>query len=119
MRKITLVVHEGPYSSERAFNAVRLAGALLERHSGEAEVRLFLLSDAVYAAMQSQVRPEGSYCLEDMLAAAAARGAKVRACGSCMEHRGLFGVPMLPCVEVSTMADLSDWIVESDQVVSF
>lgn len=119
MKKITLVLHESPYGSERAFNAMRLAGALLERHSGTTEVRVFLLADAVYCAMQSQVRPEGSYCLEDMLAAAAARGAKVRACGTCMEHRGLFGVPMLPCVEVSTMADLSDWIVESDQVLSF
>ncbi len=117
MKTVLLIVNESPYASERAFNALRLASALLS--VGEASVRLFLLSDGVYGALANQTRPEGSYDVEAMLRTLIANGALVRACGTCMDHRGMIGLPMAPDVETSTMTDLAAWALSADQTIVF
>lgn len=119
MQTITLIANESPYGSERAFNALRLAGALLERGAAEVEVRLFLLADGVYGGLAGQVRPEGSFCVETMLAGAMTKGALVKACGTCLEHRGLIGLPLVEGVHTATMSDLAEWVLTSDRVVTF
>lgn len=118
MSAVTLIAQESPYGSERLFNALRLAHALLARPDA-GEVRLFLLGDAVYAAMQAQTRPEGSYCIEDMLDEAMRKGARVTACGTCIDHRGLYGLVLVKGIEVGTMSDLAEWVATSERVVSF
>jgi uncharacterized protein involved in oxidation of intracellular sulfur len=51
------IVNDAPYGHERAYNALRLAGALASRE-GQA-VRLFLMADAVTCAKTGQKVPEG------------------------------------------------------------
>jgi uncharacterized protein involved in oxidation of intracellular sulfur len=116
--KLLIVLNESPYGSERAFNALRLAAAHLADPPGS-EVWLFLLSDGVYCAMPNQLRPDGSTCIEAMLKAAIEQGAKVKACITCMDHRGLFGTPLVEGVEHGNMADLAAWTAQADQVVPF
>jgi uncharacterized protein involved in oxidation of intracellular sulfur len=48
-RRILFILNDPPYGSERSFNGLRLAGAMTRR--GDAEVRIFLMGDAVGCAM--------------------------------------------------------------------
>ncbi len=83
------------------------------------EVRIFLMADAVTCALANQITPNGYYNIERMLKLAMNKGAKVKICGSCAEARGLKNVQLLEGVEISTMAALTQWVVESDKVLTF
>ena len=50
-----LILNDPPYGTERAFNGLRLAGALAKRDG--VDVRVFLTGDGVAAAMASQKLP--------------------------------------------------------------
>jgi uncharacterized protein involved in oxidation of intracellular sulfur len=67
-----LVVNDGPYGNERAYNALRLALSLLKLP--EAVVRVFLLGDGASCATTGQETPQGYYNIERMLHSLAARG---------------------------------------------
>jgi len=62
---IVLVVNDGPYGNERPYNALSLALALAKRP--DVHIRVFLLGDAVGAAVAGQQTPDGFYNLERML----------------------------------------------------
>ncbi len=70
--QILLVLNEGPYGSERAFNALRLAMNLVKRP--EAAVRLFLIGDGVACAHEGQTTPNGYYNVERMIRSVARKG---------------------------------------------
>jgi uncharacterized protein involved in oxidation of intracellular sulfur len=57
--------------------------------------------------------------IERMLKISLMKGAKVKICGSCSEARGLKGVPLIEGAEISTMAELTEWVVSSDKVLVF
>jgi len=46
-------------------------------------------------------------------------GAKVLACGTCLQARGLSQNDLVSGVEVGKMLDLAEWIKESKSVLSF
>jgi len=69
---VTIVINDGPYGNERAYNGLRVALALLKR--GGASVRVFLLGDGVQCAVKGQKTPEGYYNVERMLASVTRRG---------------------------------------------
>lgn len=77
------------------------------------------MADAAVCAVVSQITPSGYYNLERMLKAILARGAKVKICGSCAEARGLKNVQLIEGTELSTMAELAKWVVDSDKVLTF
>ena len=54
-----------------------------------------------------------------MLKSIIAKGGQVKACGSCAEARGLKPLPLIEGVEISTMSQLTTWVVEADKVVTF
>ena len=83
------------------------------------EVRVFLLADAVTAALSGQGTPQGYYNIERMLKAVIAKGGVVKLCGTCCEARGLKDTALVPGLEVSTMAQLAVWTAESDKVLVF
>lgn len=60
------ILNDPPYGTERCYNALRLAGALLKRDQGTA-VTVFLMADAVLAAKAGQNTPDGYYNVERML----------------------------------------------------
>ena len=83
------------------------------------EVRIFLMADAASCAVAGQTTPNGYYNIERMLKFTINKGAKVKICGSCAEARGLKNVPLVEGAEISTMAAFTDWVVDSDKILTF
>ena len=116
--QVLIVINDAPYGTEKAYNGLRLAMALQREHEG-VDVRIFLLADAVGCVLPGQSTPQGYYNVERMLKAVIAKGGQVKACGSCAEARGLTGLPLIEGVEVSTMSQLTQWVLDSDRVLTF
>jgi uncharacterized protein involved in oxidation of intracellular sulfur len=110
------ILNDAPYGNERAYNALRLAGAMAVRE-GQA-VRLFLMADAVGCAKSGQKVPEGYYNVQIMLGKVACKG-EVGLCGTCMDARGLHDEEMIDGARRGTLAQLADWTAEADKVLVF
>jgi uncharacterized protein involved in oxidation of intracellular sulfur len=65
MHTILLIINAPGYGSENAYDALRLARALLDEP--ETKVRVFCLGDAVICAKKGQKTPDGYYNLGKML----------------------------------------------------
>ena len=116
--KLLLIISEAPYGSEKAYDAMRLAMTTQREHT-DVVVRIFLLADAVTCALPNQTTPQGYYNLERMLKSIIGKGGQVKACGTCVEARGLKGAPLVEGVEVSTMSQLAQWVADSEKVLTF
>jgi len=71
-KQYLMIINDAPYGSESPYNALRLALALIKR---SAQVRLFLMADAVNCAISGQKTPTGYYNIERMVKSVAQRGA--------------------------------------------
>jgi len=71
-KEILFVLNEGPYGSERPYNALRHAMELAK--DPEVRVRVFLVGDAVQCAVAGQETHEGFYNVERMMSSLARRG---------------------------------------------
>jgi uncharacterized protein involved in oxidation of intracellular sulfur len=118
MQKILILINDAPYGTEKAYNAFRLANQLGKEHE-QVEVRIFLMADAAYCAVANQKTPNGYYNIERMLKYSIAKGAKVKICGSCADARGLKSLQLIEGTEISTMAEFTNWVVDSDKVLVF
>ncbi len=118
MSKILIIINDAPYGTEKAYNALRLANQLNKEHT-EAEVRIFLMADGATCAIANQNTPNGYYNIERMLKFSINKGASVKICGSCVEARGLKQVQLIEGAEISTLAELTQWVVDSDKVLTF
>ena len=116
--KILILINDAPYGTEKAYNALRLANQLGKDHPA-VEVRIFLMADAANCAIANQTTPNGYYNIERMLKLAITKKAKVKICGSCAEARGLKNTPLIEGAEISTMAELTNWVVDSDKTLVF
>lgn len=116
--KILILINDAPYGTEKAYNALRLANQLGKDHE-TVEVRIFLMADAVSCAVANQTTPNGYYNIERMMKLSLIKGAKVKICGSCAEARGLKNVQLIDGAEMSTMVELTNWVVDSDKVLVF
>ena len=112
------IINDAPYGSEKAYNALRLAMTLQKDHP-DVEVHVFLMADAVTCALPNQFTPQGYYNIQRMLRSVVSKGGQLRGCGSCIEARGLKEMPLLEGVEISNMAQLAQWTVEADKVLTF
>lgn len=116
--KVLIIINDAPYGSERAYNALRIANQLNREH-GEVEVRIFLMADAATCAIADQSTPNGYFNIERMLIFSINKGTKVKICGSCAEARGMKKVSIINGAEISSMAELTEWICNSDKVLTF
>lgn len=116
MTSTLFILNDAPYGNERAYNGLRLAGALAAKENQS--VRLFLLADAVGCAKSGQKVPEGYYNVQLMLGKIARKG-EVCLCGTCMDARGLRDEETIDGARRSTLAQLADWTAEADKVVVF
>jgi uncharacterized protein involved in oxidation of intracellular sulfur len=91
----------------------------LQKEHADAEIRIFLMADAVTCALPNQSTPQGYYNLERMFKDGIKRGGQVKACGTCADARGVRGRDLIEGVEISTMSQLARWVVESDRVLTF
>ena len=113
----TLVIINGaPYGGEGAYNALRLADALVVK---EEWVDLFLMGDGVHGARRGQ-EPRGAHAsVEALLAGLLGKGATVTACGPRCQTRGLAEHDLIEGVRVGTIHDLAGLVLGSDRQLSF
>jgi uncharacterized protein involved in oxidation of intracellular sulfur len=117
MAKNLFILNDGPYGTERSYNALRLAGALSKRE-GE-EVRVFLMGDAAGCARAGQKVPTGYYNVEVMLGAVARHGGQIGVCGTCMDARGLAAEGLTEGAHRSTLDELTTWTQWADKALVF
>jgi uncharacterized protein involved in oxidation of intracellular sulfur len=77
VQKFLLLLNDACYGIERSYNALRLATALSARE--DAEVRVFLMGDAVNCGKSGQKTPTGFYNVEKMLHSIVQRGVQAAA----------------------------------------
>ena len=113
-----IVLNRLPYDgTDVTWNALRLAGKLVE--DGE-EVRLFLMNDSVDLARDVTEPPEGYFDLVEMTRELIAGGVSVKVCGTCQVRCGIHkGQPYYEGAHKATMAELSEWVLTSDRILTF
>jgi uncharacterized protein involved in oxidation of intracellular sulfur len=111
------VVNDAPAASERAWNALRLAGSLAG--SAGNTVRMFLLGDGVLTGVGGQTVPEGGHDVEAMLRDFISAGNEVAACRTCMDARQLTQADLVSGARVGTLIELAAWTALSDKVLVF
>lgn len=115
--KALFILHDAPYGTERSYNGLRLALALVK--VDEVEIRMFLIGDAVGCAKPGQTTPDGQYNIGRMLKGLTGRGVPVGACGSCLDARGCTEADLAPGICRSSMGQLAEWTVWADKVITF
>jgi len=116
---ITIILNHQPYDgSDVTWNALRLASTL---HKNGEDVNIFLMNDAVDLAIDKTLKPD-SYDndLVSILKKLYNGGVALQACGTCNARCGIFkNEPYFDEKISSTMQVLSDWVVQSKQVLTF
>ncbi len=133
--ELTIVINQAPYVGERAWNGLRLAITALAMNM---KVNIFLMDDGIYVARKGQKPPEGTPNLEELLKRCLNMGATVKVCGTCVNARGfepeneelgvcfigkresgLTPADFIEGVGLGSMMELTEWIKDSQKVVSF
>lgn len=114
--QILIIANGAPYGSESLFNALRLGIALNEQE--KIDLKLFLMSDAVGAALAGQAPAEG-YNLRQMLEILLTQGTQIRLCKSCTDARGITPLPLIDGIEIGTLPLLAQWTLAASKVLSF
>ena len=115
MNRILFILNDPSYGSERSYNGLRLAKAMIVK---KAEVCVFLLADAVNCAKSGQQVPQGFYNLELMLKSVI-RSGEVLLCATCMDARGLKEEEIIEGAKRSTLDELTQRTIDADKVLVF
>jgi uncharacterized protein involved in oxidation of intracellular sulfur len=115
MSNYLFVLNDSPYSSQRSYNALRLAGAMAGRDS---DISVFLLGDGVVNGLRRQAPADASYNVQEMLRMLQGK-ITIGACRTCLEARGIDDQSLIEGVERRTLADLREWTEEADKVLVF
>jgi len=115
--KSLLILNDPPYGTERSYNALRLARALLK--TGGEEVKVFLIGDAAACGKSGQKVPQGYYNIGDMLGMIVRAGGMIGVCGTCIDARGIHDKDLVDGALRSTMDELTAWTQWADKVMVF
>jgi len=115
--KILIILNDPPYGTERSYNGIRMASAILKQDP-ESELAVFLMADAVLCAKSGQKTPSGYYNIEVMLKPIVRKGALLL-CGTCMDARGITDNEIMNGAKRSTMDELADKTLGADKIMVF
>ena len=115
--RLLLVVNDAPYGNERTYNALRLAGTLLQVEP-ELDLTVFLLGDAAACARAGQTTPQGYYNVERMLLPVVRKGL-VLACETCLAARGFGAEDLAEGCRTAKLGELATLVLDADKVVTF
>ncbi|MFP4644983.1 MAG: DsrE/DsrF/TusD sulfur relay family protein [Spirochaetales bacterium] len=115
--KTLFIINDPPYGTERAYNALRLAGNLAKREGQE--LKVFLVGDAASCAKSAQTTPNGFYNIERMLKVVGRNGGEIGVCGTCMDARGMHDEELAEFTRRSTLDEMGDWTEWADKVLVF
>lgn len=118
MKTITIILTDGPYISEYAEIAYKIAKAALKMH----RVNIFLYLDAVHIPKAGQT-PAFFTNVGALFQELVRGGARVEACPRCANARGYHadeGVceDYLPGIKITSLYNLAEMLLESDKVVA-
>jgi uncharacterized protein involved in oxidation of intracellular sulfur len=116
--KTLFILNDPPYGTERCYNALRLAHALVKKDPAT-EIAVFLMADAVTAAKADQKPPDGYYNIERMLRRVLGAKGQILLCGTCMDARGLDDAALVAGARRGTMDELAAATAEADKVLVF
>ena len=115
--KALIILNDPPYGTERSYNGLRLALALAKTDG--TELRLFLMGRC---GGLCEARPEdGGRLLQPRAHAArvSRKGGPGRACGTCMDARGLVDADLVAGAHRSSMTELAEWTLWAEKVLTF
>ncbi len=115
--QVLIIIQDPPYGSERAYQALRMADALL-RMEDDLDLTVYLTADGVACAKAGQVTPQGYYNVERMLKPVLRKG-MVLACRRCLEARGLEADDLMEGVRVVRLAEAANLVLEADKVLTY
>ena len=119
MKMLTIILTDGPYISEYAEIAYKIAREALKK----SQVNIFLYLDAVHipkAGQKPSLFGDAGQLFQDL----AERGAVVRACARCAAARGYLAgedgnyLDYLPGIKISSLYDLAEMLKKSDRVIA-
>ena len=116
MKTMTILLTDGPYISEYAEIAYRIASAGLKHY----KVNIFLYMDALHIPKVNQ-RPQVVANAGELFADLARRGAKIRGCPRCAAARGYtpeHAADYPDGIQISSLYDLNEMMKESDKVIA-
>ena len=123
MKTLTIVLTDGPYISEYADIAYKLAEAALENH----KVNMFLYLDAVHIPKKGQ-EPSFFTNAGQLFSGLAEKGVVIRACARCAGARGYIPEEEIiqgsncrdysPGIRITSLYELSEMLGKSDRVIS-
>ena len=116
--KALIILNDPPYGTERTYNALRLAQALLKKDP-QMQLTVFLMADSVIGAKADQKTPEGYYNIERMLRRILAGNGKVLLCGTCMDARGMTEADVMEGARRGAMDELAALTSAADKVLVF
>ena len=116
--KMLIIFNRNPYDgTDVTWNALRLADKLLDTG---VEMRLFLMNDSVDMARDAAKPPEDFFNLGKMLKDLIVKGVPVKVCGTCKVRCGIHkGEPYFKGAQEAKMAELAEWVKETDKVITF
>lgn len=112
-----VILNDPPYGTERSYNGLGLAQALVR--ADDTSVQVFLLGDAVACGKTGQETPDGWHDTARLLCVLISSGAEVRACSSSLDARGISESDLVIGIERSAMAALAEWTAAADRVLVF
>jgi uncharacterized protein involved in oxidation of intracellular sulfur len=115
--QVLIILNDAPYGSERSYQGLRLADALLQIEE-DLDLTLYLMGDAVACAKRGQKTPDGYYNVERMLKPILRRGT-VMACRTCADARGLDEADLVEGVRKTTLGELAQLTLEAERVLVF
>ena len=119
MKTLTIILTDGPYISEYADMAYKIASCALK----VSQVNIFLYLDAVHIARAGQ-KPAHFGNAGQRFQELAEKGAKVRACARCAAARGYQSEVDGSCreyhpgIKITSLYDLAEMLSSSDWVIS-
>ena len=119
MKTLTIVLTDGPYISEYAEMAYKIAMAALKEH----QVNIFLYLDAVHIPKLGQ-NPTLFANVGKLFQELSMRGAVVRACSRCAAARGHLPEDDGVCpdyysgIKITSIYDLAEMLRKSDKVIT-
>ncbi len=115
--QVLIIIQDAPYGSERAYQALRLADALLKIED-DLELTVYLTADGVLCGKKGQETPQGYYNVGRMLKPLLRNGT-VMACRMCSEARGMTQEDMLDGILITRLGDLAQLTLEADKVLVY
>ena len=123
MKTLTIVLTDGPYISEYAEIAYKLARAALKQYN----VNIFLYLDAVHIPKNVQ-DPSFFTNAGQLFSGLAEKGVVIRACARCASARGYIPEEEIiqgnncrdyfPGIRITSLYELSEMLNKSDRVIS-